>query len=65
MSREQRQKLFNGIKETIIGLLLTANIFFLTEVYSDFKQMKADVQVIKQELASMRTAIDYINKFKF
>lgn len=60
MSREQKTRLFNGIKETVMGLLMAGNIFWLTEAYNNNKQLQEDVQLLKQEIASIRTAIDFL-----
>jgi hypothetical protein len=67
MSTSQKQaiaKIFNVTGQWITRGVLVANVWILTEVYrdfkADFKELKTDVQTLKEHDQSHATAIDFL-----
>jgi hypothetical protein len=63
MTVKQRDKLGQIVDTSfnwLTRIFLAANIFFLSEFYGDWKQVKADIQVMKERQARLETAIEYL-----
>lgn len=66
MSGEQREMIAKAWSLSwvwITRVLLAANIFFLTEVYRDFKEVKKDVAITKGDVSTLKAQVDILTNF--
>jgi len=47
----------------ITRLVIMGNIWFLSQVYYDFQNLKGDVQQIKIKIGVMESSLDFIKNF--
>jgi hypothetical protein len=63
MTTKQRDKLGQIVDTSfnwLTRIFLAANIFFLSEFYSEWKEAKKDIQSIKEKVVRLETSIEYI-----
>jgi hypothetical protein len=61
--KEQFTKLWASMMSWLNPIFLAANLFFLTEVYSDFKESKVAIQYIKEKLAALETKVNILTDY--
>jgi hypothetical protein len=66
MSKEQKEmmlKFWSVAMSWLTRGLLAANLFFLTEVYADFKGVKVGLEIVKQEVSALSAKVDILTNF--
>lgn len=67
MSREQKERLIKYIDTAgrwVNAILLSFGLWFLNEVYTEFKDAKKDIEAIKRELSTISTKVDFIERYE-
>lgn len=60
MSNSQKQNIYKALN----GALLATTLWFLVELYQDFKSVRNDIQQLKQDVTGINKSIEFLKDYE-